>query len=630
MSRGGKQTAVILGAIGVVFGDIGTSPLYSLHTVFTADNGAVKATEGDVFGIISLVFWAITLIVTIEFVGFIMRADNDGEGGIMALIGLVERARLRDSRWKVLLVALGLMGVALFYGDGMITPAISVLSAVEGLEVVEPSLESMIVPITVGLLIGVFAIQRFGTSSIGRVFGPVMVVWFGALAAAGLGRILGDPSVLKALSPTYGIEFFADHPAIAFISLGSVVLTITGAEALYADMGHFGRRPISRAWILVVFPALTLNYLGQGSLIVEHPTAISSPFFLLIPDWSRMPMVILATVATIIASQAVISGAFSVTRQAIHLGFLPRIAIRHTSQSEFGQVYAPLINWGLLAAVLILVIAFGSSANLAAAYGVAVTVTITVDTILFLVVARKLWKSPSWLVAIGAAVFLTVDIAFLAANANKLFHGGWFPVAIGLLIFMVLSTWKKGNEVLEQSRIEREGTLLDFIEEVRPLAPPSDRPEGATVYLNPRIEATPLALREDLEAGVPLASSVIVLSLVTKPVPHVPDEHRLEIDDLGDVDDGIAHVTARLGFQDIPAVPPLIELLHAERPDLLPKTEQTRYVLTRIEIETEPGGGMARWRKRLFATLARRSANPIGYFKLPEARTSTTSCAIRL
>ncbi len=345
------MAVLALGALGVVFGDIGTSPLYALQTVFSADHQAVKPTEGDVYGVISLVFWSITLIVSIEFVLFIMRADNDGEGGILALIALIEGAPLRRGRLKVALIALGMFGVALFYGDGMITPAISVLSAVEGVKVAVPSLGSLVLPITIAVLAALFAIQRFGTHTIGRVFGPVMVAWFAVIAAAGLGRVAAHPAILKALSPTYGLEFFGAHPGVAFISLGAVVLTITGAEALYADMGHFGRPAISRAWFFVVFPALTLNYMGQGSLILDTPSAIDNPFFLLIPHWGRIPMVVLATVATVIASQSVISGAFSVTRQAVQLGFLPRLTIRHTSAREIGQVYVPAVNWFLLAAV---------------------------------------------------------------------------------------------------------------------------------------------------------------------------------------------------------------------------------------------------------------------------------------
>ncbi|HEY8001544.1 MAG TPA: potassium transporter Kup [Solirubrobacterales bacterium] len=620
--------ALTLGALGVVFGDIGTSPLYALQTVFSADHAAVKPTETDVYGVISLVFWSITLIVSIEFVGFIMRADNQGEGGIMALVALVQTAPLRNPRVKWMLIVAGMFGVALFYGDGMITPAISVLSAVEGLEVVEPSMDSLVVPLTIGILVGLFAIQRFGTHVIGRVFGPVMCVWFAVIAIAGIGQVAGDPAILRALSPSYGVEFFSAHPGIAFISLGSIVLTITGAEALYADMGHFGRRPISRAWFFVVFPALTLNYMGQGSLIVGDPASISNPFFLLIPEWSRMPMVVLATVATVIASQAVISGAFSVTRQAVRLNFLPRLSIRHTSAEEIGQVYAPAVNWVLLAAVIALVLGFGSSTNLAAAYGVAVTGTITVDTLLFLVVVRSLWRRPTWLAALGAAVFLTVDLAFLGANVNKIEHGGWFPLGIGVLVFVVLNTWKRGTEELTAARIAEEGPLLSFVEELRAAEPPAARVPGTAVYLNARRETTPLALRTNLELTHSVHEAVVILSIETTRTPHVPEAERLVVDPLGFEDDGIVHVTARFGFQDPPDVPATVTLVEAAATEVEVQAERASYFLSRVTLEPEPGPGMPMWRKRLFVALARNEASPVGYFKLPPERTVTLGSVI--
>ncbi len=397
------MAALTLGALGVVFGDIGTSPLYALQTVFHVDHGAVPVTHTTVYGVLSLVFWAITIIVSLKYLTFIMRADNDGEGGIMALIALIKGAGPAGRMTRAALVALGIFGAALFYGDGMITPAISVLSAVEGLEVVSPSLESLVVPIALAILTGLFAIQRFGTGAVGRLFGPVMAVWFGVLALGGAAQIAQHPGILRALSPSYAVQFFAEHGSTAFISLGSIVLAVTGAEALYADMGHFGAPPIRRAWFFLAFPALTLNYLGQGALIVEDPHAISSPFFLAFPAWSRIPMVVLATFATVIASQAVISGAFSVTRQAVSLGFLPRLSIRHTSRREIGQVYVPAVNWGIFAAVAALVVGFGSSTGLASAYGIAVTGTLAIDTILFFFVVRVLWHRPLWQVLAGAA-----------------------------------------------------------------------------------------------------------------------------------------------------------------------------------------------------------------------------------
>ena len=621
--------ALALGAVGVVFGDIGTSPLYALQTVFSADNHAVKPTEGDVYGVISLVFWSITLIVSIEFVALIMRADNDGEGGIMALVALVQTASFRDRRVKMVLIALGMFGVALFYGDGMITPAISVLSAVEGLEVTSPSLESLVVPITIAILVGLFAIQRFGTGALGRVFGPVMVVWFALLAIAGLGRIVADPEIVEALSPHYGVEFFSAHPAIAFIALGSIVLTITGAEALYADMGHFGRPAISRAWFFLVFPALTLNYMGQGSLIVANPAAIENPFFLLLPEWSRMPMVFVATVATIIASQAVISGAFSVTRQAVRLGFLPRLSIHHTSE-EIGQVYAPAINWALLVGVIALVVGFGSSASLASAYGIAVTGTITVDTILFLVVVRALWRKPTWVALAGAAVFLTVDIAFLAAGSDKIVHGGWVPLSIGTAVFIVLSTWKRGSERLVAARVKEEGPLREFVEELHAMTPPAVRVPGTAVYLNASRETTPLALRVYLAQSGTMHETVVVLSIETTKAPHVPERERLVVDPLGYEDDGIVHVTARFGFQDAPDVPRTLELARAAGLETEGDVEHASYFLSHVEIVPTPGGGMRMWRKRLFVAMAHNAASPLPYFKLPADRTVTVGSVIEI
>jgi KUP system potassium uptake protein len=624
------MATLALGALGIVFGDIGTSPLYALQTVFSADHQAVKPTEGDVFGVISLVFWSITLIVSIEFVLFIMRADNDGEGGILALIAKVEGAPLRSHKAKAVLIALGMFGVALFYGDGIITPAISVLSAVEGMEIVEPSLESLVLPITIAILAGVFAIQRFGTHVIGRVFGPVMVVWFTVIAAAGLGRIVAHPAIVKALSPHYGVEFFTAHPGIAFISLGAIVLTITGAEALYADMGHFGRKPISRAWFFVVFPALTLNYMGQGSLILANPSAIDSPFFLLIPEWGRIPMVALATVATVIASQSVISGAFSVTRQAVQLGFLPRLTIRHTSAREIGQVYVPAVNWFLLLAVVLLVLGFGSSTGLASAYGIAVTGTITVDTLLFLVVARVLWRKPGWLVALGAAVFFTADLAFLGANLTKVAHGGWFPLTVGAAVFTVLSTWKRGSEKVRAARVEEEGSLRSFVTELRGMEPPPVRVPGTAVYLNARRETTPLALRAGVEHNFAIRESVVIISIETTRAPFVPESERLVVDSLGYEDDGIAHLTARYGFQDSFNVPRLLALAEETGLECEVDVDNAVYFVSQVAVTATAAPGMRGWRKRLYIAMSRNAASPVDYFHLPGDRTVSIGSRIEL
>ena len=626
-----KATAALtFGALGVVFGDIGTSPLYALQTVFAADHHAIHPTHDGVYGVISLVFWSITVIVSLKYVTFIMRADNEGEGGIMALIALVQGVKLRGRWTKMALVALGIFGAALFYGDGMITPAISVLSAVEGLKVASPSLEDLVVPITLVIITVLFGIQRFGTGAVGRLFGPVMGVWFGVLAIAGINQLTKDASILKALSPTYAVQFFFDHPGTAFIALGSVVLAVTGAEALYADMGHFGRGPIRRAWFLFVFPALTINYLGQGSLILRDDKSIDNPFFLLMPHWSRIPMVMLATVATVIASQAVISGAFSVTRQAVQLGFLPRVSIRHTSSEEEGQVFAPGINALLFVAVAALVVGFGSSASLASAYGIAVTGTLAIDTLLFFVVVRTLWHRPLWLVLTGAILFLTVDLAFFSANVPKVIHGGWFPLTIAAVVFTVLITWQRGREIVTARRVEEEGPLRRFVEEVRGADPEVYRSPGTAVFLNRNRDTTPLALREMFEHTRTLPEAVVIMSIETLRVPHVPVEEQVQCDDLGYSDDGISHVSVRLGFQDEPKVPRLLRLAAEDGLESQVDLQNPSYYLSQITIVPTEKPGLARWRKRLFVAISRNSASPVEYFGLPGDRVVTMGSHIDL
>ena len=624
------MAGLALGALGVVFGDIGTSPLYSLQTVFSSDGFAVKATHEDVFGVISLVFWTITIVVTIEFVIFIMRADNDGEGGIMALIALVQTAVIKRPWVKPALVAAGLFGVALFFGDGMITPAISVMSAVSGLEVISPSAGDLVVPITVVVLTGLFVIQRFGTNLVGHLFGPVMVIWFLVIGLVGLLQLTHDAAMLKALLPTYAVSFFANHLGISFIALGSIVLTITGTEALYADMGHFGRPAISRAWFLLVFPTLTLNYMGQGSLILDNPSSISNPFFLLFPDWAQIPMVILATVATVIASQAVISGAFSVAKQATRLGFMPRMTIKQTSNKEIGQVYAPAINWGLYVAVIALVVAFGSSAALASAYGIAVTGTLTIDTILFLVVVRKLWKKPLWLVWLAGIVFLTINFLFLAANMTKIFSGGWFPVAIGVILLLLMLTWNRGRKRVTGVRAEREGSLSGFLHEIEMLDPPLMTVPGTAVYLNAHRDTAPMALRGAVEFNHAIHEQIVILSIETTRSPFVDDENRLSVDDTGYAGDNIVHLTAKLGFKDTPDVPHLLALAEKQGFDEGIDVAEATYFLSHLEVV--PGGPfeMARWRKRIYCALSRNASSPTDYFCLPANRTITVGSQLAL
>jgi KUP system potassium uptake protein len=616
--------ALSLGALGVVFGDIGTSPLYSLQTVFNADHHAVHATSGDVYGVISLVFWSITMIVSVKYVSFIMRADNGGEGGIMALTALVQSAKVRSNAAKVMLVTLGILGASLFYGDGAITPAISVLSAVEGVKVAIPSLHSLVLPITVAVLTVLFAIQRFGTKLVGDLFGPVMALWFTVLGVIGAAEIVRHPDVIKALSPSYGAKFMFDHGGVAFIALGSVVLAVTGAEALYADMGHFGRSPIRRAWFFLVFPALTLNYLAQGALIVRSPKSISNPFFLLVPHWAQVPMVLLATVATVIASQSVISGAFSVTKQAVQLGFLPRLTIRHTSQSKAGQIYAPGVNAALFALVVVIVIGFGSSQALASAYGVAVTGTFILNTILFLAVARLLWHRPKRLIALGAVVFLSIELSFFAANLTKVVHGGWLPLAIAALIFTAMTTWRRGREIVSANRIEEEGSLREFIDRLDAHRPPLQRVPGTAVFLNANPATTPLAMRANVEHNHVLHEHVVIISIETERVPHVPESERLRNDHLGNAHDGISGLTARFGFQDHPDVPALLQL--ADRSKLLERSVElgeASYFLSYITIVRTDAPGMMAWRKRLFLAMAHNAASPVWYFRLPDDCTVT-------
>jgi KUP system potassium uptake protein len=623
------RTALALGALGVVFGDIGTSPLYAVQTVFSHDaTRRVGVDSASIYGVISLVFWAVVIVVTLKYVVFVMRADNDGEGGIMALIALlVGAARRRPRSSLAVLVSLGIVGASLFFGDSMITPAISVLSAVEGLQIVQPSLHDAVVPISAAIIIGLFAIQRRGTATVGRLFGPVMLVWFLAIAALGVHGVADHPGILRALSPSYGVRFFTKDGLTAFLALGGVVLAVTGAEALYADMGHFGKGPIRRAWLFVAFPALTLNYLGQGALLLEQPSGVANPFYLLVPHAIRIPMVILACAATVIASQAVISGAFSVTRQAVQLGYLPRLRIVHTSQ-EHGQIYVPFVNWTLFAAVLVLVFAFESSAKLASAYGIAVTGTITTTLILFLAVMRMRAGWRTWQLVLAGALFGAVDVAFLGANLVKILKGGWLPLVVGVGVYTLLTTWDAGRKIVTRNRERVEGSLNEFVEVLRVTQPPVQRVRGTAVFLNRGTKTTPLAMRENVEHNHTLHESVIILSIEVKTVPYVGEEDRLTIDAMRHRDDGISLVVARYGFQEQPNVPAIIRncaVIGLESPvDLSDIT----YFLSKIEIVSTDAPGMAPWRKRLFLATAHVAADAVEYFQLPRRRTVLLGSAI--
>jgi KUP system potassium uptake protein len=613
-------TALVVAALGVVFGDIGTSPLYSMQTVFSLDHNRVQATATDVYGVISLVFWSITLIVSVKYVSIVMRADNHGEGGVLALAALIRRMAGARSPVTVRVILLAIVGASLFYGDSVITPAISVLSAVEGLKVASPGLADLVVPIAVTILAVLFVAQRFGTSRIGALFGPVMTVWFAVLAVVGLAEIIRDPGIVRGLSPTYALAFIAEHPYITFVALGAVVLCITGAEALYADMGHFGRTPIRRAWFFLVFPALTLNYLGQGALILRDPSAISSPFFLLLPGWSRIPMVVLATLATVIASQAVISGAFSVSRQAVQLGLLPPLRIRQTSEHEAGQVYLPAVNWALFAGVLVLIVAFRSSERLATAYGIAVTGALLVDTTLLLVVARRRWHWATWQLVVAGVAFGGVELSFFGANLTKVLSGGWLPLLIAATVFLLMTTWRKGREITVRNRTEAEGELADFIEKVR--RHQINRVVGTAVFPHPNKTTTPLALRANVEHNHVLHKHVLIVSARPEGVPHVKPAEMLTVDDLGYTDDGIVHLTVRFGFFDRPDIPAAVTQATA---DGLISSEvdagDASYFLSRGALRRTDAAGMQRWRKQLFIVLAHNAGDPAEFFGLPRNRT---------
>ena len=626
------RAAAVVGALGVVFGDIGTSPIYTIQTVFNPDDPhPVPVSTENVFGIVSLIFWSVMLIVTLTYVTLVMRADNDGEGGIMALITLISRGGGPGSRRAAMaLAALGIFGASLFFGDSMITPAISVLSAVEGLKIVAPSLEQFIVPITAVIIVVLFSFQKRGTEAVGRLFGPVMIVWFLAIGACGVVGIAGNPRILLALSPTYALGFLAGHFAIAFFALAAVVLAVTGAEALYADMGHFGRSAIVKGWLFLVLPACVLSYMGQGALILEDPANVAGPFFLLVPGWGRWPMVLLATAATVIASQAVITGAFSVASQAAKLGYLPRLRIRHTSAETVGQIYVPWINWVLMVSVLVLVFAFRSSAALAYAFGMAVTGTITITTLLFFYVTRAQRQAPLWAVVLGAAVLLSVDLLFLAANLTKLVHGAWLPLLIGVTVFTIMTTWQRGRALVTREREAEEGSLQEFVTDLHDRQPPLLRVPGTAVFLNRGKETAPLAMRAAVEHNHALHEHVVIMSVETLPVPRVPAPERLTLDGLGHADDGITHVTARFGYlerQDVPAVLRMCAALGLEG---ALDVDDASYFLSTIELRAGPAPTMARWRKKLFIATSTITADAAEYFHLPRDRTLIIGSAVEV
>ena len=608
----GKLMPLVVGAVGVVYGDIGTSPLYTLRTAFTGSYG-LSLTPANVLGVLSVIVWALVIVVTLKYITLIMRADNRGEGGILALTALVSRGIEDRARMRWWLVGLGIFGAAMFYGDGMITPAITVLGAVEGLGVIAPALHPFIVPIAVVILVALFAIQRSGTARLGAVFGPVMMVWFIVLAVLGALEIARGPHVLAAFDPMYAVRFVGGNPVVAFVAFGAVVLAVTGTEALYADMGHFGKTPIRRAWLFFVMPALLLNYFGQGALILNDPAAIQNPFYLLAPDWGRVPLLILATAAAIIASQAVISGAFSLTRAAIQMGYCPRLTILHTSERAIGQIYVPFINWMLLIAIIALVIGFRNSDNLAGAYGIAVTMAMLIDSILIFVVMRRLWDWPVWISILITTPLLLIDLTFLASNALKIPEGGWFPLLIGGIVFTLLTTWKKGRSLLMR-RLSEDAMPLDlFIQSIE--ASPPTRVDGTAVFLTSTPNRVPHALLHNLKHNKVLHERVVFLTIVTRDIPYVPDEERGEVEALGC---NFYRISADYGFKDDPDVPELLE--DCGRKGFAFDMMETSFFVSRETLIATVTPGMALWREKLFVSLSKNATKASEFFQVPTNR----------
>ena len=607
-----KLGALTIGAIGVVFGDIGTSPLYALKESFSPTHG-IPLNQTTVFGILSVMFWAMTALVTVKYLVFMMRADNKGEGGILALTALAQRCFRKGTRRHWWVVALGMFGAAMFYGDAIITPAISVLSAVEGLGLVEPAMNQFVVPISIGILIALFAVQRHGTAAVGRFFGPVMVLWFFVLAILGILQIINNPTVLNAFNPWYSWQFFIEHKVAAWITLGAVVLCVTGGEALYADMGHFGRKPIRVGWFSLVWPALLLNYFGQGALLLANPDAIKNPFYLMAPNWALLPMVGLAACATVIASQAVISGAFSLTKQAIQLGYLPRFSIQHTNELESGQIYIPFINWGLLLGIIALVLIFKNSSNLASAYGIAVMLTMTIDTLLLFVVMIYIWKWNKVFVLVLVGGILVNDIMFLSATATKIGDGGWFPLVIGVAIFTIMSTWRRGREIVRRKVNDGAMPLKGFVDSIALSDTP--RVEGTGVFMTTNPDGVPNSLLHNLKHNKVLHGRVVILSIVIEDIPRVPKEDYIWIENHGH---GFYTITAHYGFKESPNVPVMLEdcRLQSMKFDMM----DTSFFVNRESLIATRKGGMALWREHIFVWMSHLAAKASDYFRIPTNR----------
>lgn len=600
--------ALTLGAIGVVYGDIGTSVLYAVKEVF--GSGHVPFTPANVYGVLSILFWTLTVIVSIKYVVLVLRADNNGEGGLIAMLALASQAVKDKPQLRAVLLGVGIFGTCLFYGDGVITPAISVLSAVEGLEVVSPHFRTAVIPLTLVVLFCLFAVQKRGTAGIGRYFGPVTLVWFCSIAALGVPHIVGHPEILGAVSPHHALRFIWNNPGISFIILGAVVLCVTGAEALYADLGHFGKKPIRLAWFGVAMPALVTNYFGQGALLLAQPEAVSNPFFLMAPDWALIPLVVLATMATVIASQALITGAFSVTKQVIQLGYLPRLNIQHTSVRDTGQIYMPFVNWGLFAAIVLAVVMFRSSSNLAAAYGIAVTLDMLITTVLTFFVIRYGWRYPLALCVLSTGFFFLVDIAFFTSNLLKLFQGGWFPLMIGAVLFMLMMTWKRGRELLNDKLREESLDLRDFLTAVF-ISPPM-RVEGTAVFLTAEPGSVPNALLHNLKHNKVLHKQNLFVTVRSHETPWVGLDKRLQVEPLGS---DCWQVVVHYGFKNDPDLPRALESMRGRGCELDAMT--TSYFLSRDVVIPTIGSGMAPWREKLFAQMHHNASGAASFLNLP-------------
>jgi len=605
--------ALTLAAVGIVYGDIGTSPLYTLKTIFDPEHGLVL-NEFNLLGIISLIFWGLTTIVSLKYVSLVLRADNRGEGGIMALMALALNSVTKKApRWHYPLMLLGVIGATMFYGDSVITPAISVLSAIEGLEVATPGLEQYIVPLTIIVLVSLYAVQRHGTAGIGRWFGPVMVVWFAALAVMGLINIVQAPQILWALNPLHALRFMFENRMIAFVALGAVVLAFTGAEALYADMGHFGARPIRFAWFMIVFPSLAVNYLGQGALLLTHPEAIANPFFQQLGAWSVYPLVALSTLATVIASQATISGTFSMTKQAIALGLLPRMRVLHTSATEIGQIYIPIVNWLQLAVVLMAVVGFGSSEKLAGAYGIAVTATMLATTFLTFFVIRFRWNLPLWVCFASTGFFIVIDLLLFSASSLKLFHGGWFPLLLAIILFTVMLTWKRGRELVFQNLQKHAIPLEDFLASLF-VAPPT-RVYGTAIFLRGESDGVPHALLHNLSHNKVLHERVVFFTVHVVEEPFVPVAEQVKVTDLGHQ---CYQVNVHYGFKDEPDIPKA--LAQCDCLGLPFEMMETSFFIARQTVISTPGAGMSTWREHLFVTMSRNARGAADYYQIPTNR----------